>query len=99
MTFSLEWLKYLNETPEEREERTIGKDVVDKFIVSTMFTCDEGFETAICDDLVHVVERYKNKETAIKGHEKWVKFIQDGNRKIKSLGWSDTPFLDKEIEL
>lgn len=56
------------------EERKIGKDDVDGLIVSTAFTSDEGYETAIGDtDGFHPVERYVSKKEAISGHQKWCK--------------------------
>ena len=82
------------------EERKTGRDEIDGFIISTCWTTDEGFETAIIDkNKVHVVERYSNENEAGKGHEKWIRFIREGNRKVKTLGWSDTPELDEEVTL
>ena len=82
------------------ESRKTGRDEINGFIISTCDTTDEGFETALVDkNGVHIVERYPNEEEAAKGHEKWIFFIRDGNRKVKSLGWSDTVILDKEVVL
>lgn len=59
------------------EERLIKKtELPFGFIVSTIdcvFDPLIGFETAIVDaNGVHPVERYKTREEAITGHEKWV---------------------------
>ena len=50
--------------------------------VSTVYTDDEGYETALIDvNDVHPVERYKSKEEAEAGHKKWVEFAKDGDGK------------------
>jgi hypothetical protein len=68
--------------------------------VSTAFTSDEGYETALLDkNGVHPVERYTNKKAAQTGHTKWVDFAKTANGKqIKSLGWSSMN-LDETITL
>lgn len=55
------------------EERKVAdKIVVEGLCVSTALTADCGYETAILDkNGTHVVERYKTKEDAIKGHYRW----------------------------
>jgi hypothetical protein len=56
------------------EDRKIGREYVDGLTVSTAFTSDEGYETAIGDsEGFHPVERYDSKGEAISGHEKWCK--------------------------
>ena len=82
-------------------QREVGRDEVDGFIIDTCWTSDEGFETAIeqKNRIWVVVERYKNQEEAVSGHEKWCGFIREGKRKVKSLGWSDMSFMNTEVEL
>lgn len=100
MSFDLSFLSLINESFEERNERTVGKDKIKGFIISTVNSPDEGYETAIIDkNKVHIVEKYKSKELSIIGHKKWMKLIKNGKRKVKTLGWSDTPFLDDEVIL
>jgi len=57
--------------------------------VSTAFTSDEGYETALlCGDEVHPIERYESKDLAIVGHNRWVeksKSMADGDV-INKLG-------------
>jgi hypothetical protein len=69
--------------------------------VSTAYTSDEGYETALLDaNGAHPVERYKDEEKALLGHEKWVKFAKEyKGEKITKLFWSDMPELDSEITL
>lgn len=56
------------------ETRKLGKTEVNGVAVSTAYTSDEGYETAILDENgVHPVERYPSKEDAQLGHEKWCK--------------------------
>ena len=56
------------------ENRKIGRTEVNGIIVSTAYTSDEGYETAILDENgVHPVERYNSKSVAEIGHEKWCK--------------------------
>lgn len=53
-------------------------------IVSTAWTTDEGYETAIIltDGEVCPVARYATKELATSGHPVWVEFATDGIGKI-----------------
>ena len=68
--------------------------------VSTAYTSDEGYETALIDkNEIHPVERYSDVDKAKIGHEKWVEFAKTANGKtIKSLGWSEM-HMDKYIIL
>lgn len=55
------------------EERKLGRTEIGKITVSTVYTPDMGYETAILDSNgVYPVERYTSKELASKGHEVWV---------------------------
>ena len=55
--------------------------------ISTAYTSDEGYETALLDDNgVHPVERYPNREDAFKGHKKWIAKVKKGIKKITKLG-------------
>jgi len=74
--------------------------------VSTAYTSDEGFETALLDkNGIHPVERYGTKEDAEKGHIRWVDFAKNGHGKVvKKLGFSwldmdETIILEKEGEI
>ena len=73
---------------------------VGSFVVSTVFTSDCGYETAIFDyaDTGTVVERYENSEKALIGHEKWVEFIKSGKREVVALGYGKS-IPDKNVIL
>lgn len=61
------------------DERTVGRDNVKNrnLTVSTVYTQDMGYETAIIDDgEVYPVERYKTKELAADGHKKWLNKLE-----------------------
>lgn len=68
-------------------------------IISTAYTSDEGYETAIIDgDEVHPVERYETKELAEVGHDKWCK-IAPKKRIVNKLGGLSGLVDDKLISL
>lgn len=56
--------------------------------VSTCFTPDESYETALLDaEAAHPVERYETEEDAKVGHDKWVAFASNGHgESITRLG-------------
>jgi hypothetical protein len=63
-------------------------------IISTAYTPDCGYETAIIDkNNIYVVERYKTKDECLIGHEKWCKSAKTLT-KITELGWLN--FTDPE---
>lgn len=54
------------------ETRKVSRDDVAGLTVSTAFTSDAGYETAILDkNGVHPVERYESQGLAVLGHAKW----------------------------
>ena len=56
------------------ESRKVARTEVNGVTVSTVYSSDEGYETAILDENgVYPVERYPSKEDAQLGHEKWCK--------------------------
>ncbi len=74
------------------EARKVNRKTLENGLtVSTAYTSDEGYETAILDASgAHPVERYGSKEDAQKGHEKWEEFAKDGiGKEITKLGWLD----------
>lgn len=78
-------------------ERKVARDKVDGFTISTAYTEDQGYETAIGDTHgnYHPVERYDTKQEAVKGHPKWIEFIEKGERDITQLGYDDVVKAEK----
>ena len=82
------------------DERKIDRTIAGEYIISTCYTIDFGYETAILDNNdAYPVERYHNKELAIAGHIKWVEiaptlttinrlsvFTEDDDVEAESLG-------------
>ena len=85
---------------EDRKVGRIDREENGGIGVSTAYTSDEGYETALLDkNGIHPVERYETKEQAESGHKKWIQFAKTGNgKKINKLSWSDFD-MDKEIVL
>ena len=82
------------------ESRCIGRDDMDGLGISTAWTSDEGYETAILDAPgVHPVERYQGRKEALVGHEKWCDFIRRGGREITKLGGFKGEVEDKKMTL
>ena len=89
----MNFLSFLNDF-DNYEDRKVGKVEAENnngIGVSTAYTSDEGYETALLDNNgTHPVERYETKEEAAKGHSRWVKFAKTANDKeVTKLGWSD----------
>ena len=59
--------------------------------VSTAFTSDEGYETALLSYKVIAVERYRTRTQAVKGHKRWVKFAKNAKSGdvVRELLWGD----------
>jgi hypothetical protein len=73
------------------ESRKVKREEVEGLTVSTAWTPDMGYETAILDENgVHPVERYETIKEAEKGHEKWVRTVRNRNIVvIERLGYKD----------
>lgn len=56
------------------EQRKVALDKVNGLDVSTVYSSDMGYETALCDkNGAHPVERYESRELAVIGHSDWLK--------------------------
>lgn len=56
-------------------------------IISSVYTPDCGFETAIIDkNNIYVVERYKNEQKLSEGHKKWCKKAKT-LKNVRELSW------------
>lgn len=81
-----EWLNDIG----NYESRKVDKTVLENgLVVSTVFTSDEGYETAIISTTgnVYPVERYDEDADHQAEHDKWVEFAKDGiGKEITELG-------------
>ena len=78
--------KFLNDI-DNYDDRKVASTKVNGVTVSTVYTSDEGYETAILDvNGTHPVERYPNKDAAKIGHDKWAEKAKTATTIIK-LGW------------
>ena len=71
------------------DKRVVGRDTSESGIeVSTAYTSDEGYETALLDQNgVHPVERYGTRTESEQGHKKWLEFANTANgKKVTKLG-------------
>jgi len=79
------------------EQRKVGRNDINGVTVSTCYTTDMGYETAILDENgSHPVERYSSKEDALNGHIKWcieAKTIKT----IIELGWIEELGIEQNL--
>ncbi len=69
------------------ESRVVDRTDVKGITVSTCYTSDEGYESALLDENgAHPVERYASKAMAEKGHAKWVKKAATAKTVVKLGG-------------
>lgn len=81
------------------QQRKVDRTEVDGLIISTAYSSDCGYETAIIDvNGTYPVERYDNKLKSEKGHKNWVKKSKK-LKTITSLGDADGWFDKKKIKL
>ena len=95
--------RMFTETPEQLsadyERRKLGKDLVAGLEVSTCWTDDFGFETAISDERgTYPVERYGSREKALEGHAKWMKEAETVEV-VTELGTGDGLVDDRQVTL
>lgn len=85
------------------DSRKLCRTALDNgLVVSTAWTPDEGYETAIIDiNGVHPVERYpEGQAKAYAGHAKWVEFAKDGvGKTVTKLFFSEIPEGNSQITL
>ena len=71
------------------EQRKVAEKVSEehgKIGVSTCWTEDEGYETALLDSCgVHPVQRYRTKKLALAGHRRWTQRAKKITTKMKIL--------------
>ena len=72
------------------ERKVAEKEKVWKFEVSSCYTSDMGYETAIgYDDEWYPVERYETKEKCIEGHQKWIEWAKNKPKAIPYLQYDN----------
>lgn len=77
------------------ESRKVARDEVGGLIISTAYSSDCGYETAIIDaSQTSPVERYRSREQAELGHKKWCKKAKT-LKKVTMLGDADG-WMDEE---
>ena len=86
-----DYLKFLMASIEDYNNRKVARyESKSKITVSTVWTDDMGYETALLDSNgAHPVERYGTIEEATSGHEKWTKFadnVELGKTIVTELG-------------
>lgn len=83
------------------EDRKVNNEEIDGITISTAWTSDEGYETALCDatDKFYPVERYLTKSGAEEGHKKWCKKIKNGIETITILGGFNGLVPDEQYKL
>jgi hypothetical protein len=70
----------------------VGRTQVGGFVVSTVLTPDEGYETAVMDVAgTHPVERYVGEPAAKEGHARWVEKIKSGEAIVTELPYGAIP--------
>lgn len=73
------------------ESRKVGRDDVNGLSVSTCFTSDCGYETAILDvQGAHPVERYGTREQARAGHAKWLEVAAGELTEVTDVGYGNS---------
>ena len=88
--------EFLRDT-DNYEQRKVGKDEVMGLTVSTAFTSDMGYETAILDkSSVYPVERYESKEDAIQGHIRWMEEAVN-LKEVEMLGYTSSNKTTKKV--
>lgn len=78
-------------TVNKYDSRKVDRTEIDTIIVSTAFTTDMGYETAIIHNkgnTVSPVERYDSRTSAEEGHIKWCEQIKNMDTIIE-LGYGD----------
>jgi hypothetical protein len=94
------WIKAAFSRADDYADRLVNRtDGVNGIDVSTSYTTDFGFETALIDaNGAHPVERYEYKGSAAEGHLKWVELAK-AVKTVVELGTQDRVIEDKRITL
>lgn len=92
-------MKAMLGVPSNYESRMVARKEAYGLILSTCWTNDFGFETAILDQNgAHPVERYDDRDEAQSGHDKWLSLLPKIEN-ITKLGTPDGLVTDQKIKL
>lgn len=82
------------------DERKVAEKIeVGKFKVSSCYTSDMGYETAIgYKAAFYPVERYETKEECIKGHNKWIEWAKSKPKVIPYLQFDNETIEEVEVK-
>ena len=95
----IDLFKFVNDW-DNYDDRCVKKEKVLDWDLSTAYTSDCGYETAIQDNDKNFrpVERYKNEKDAKAGHRKWKKVILNGKRIFTCIAWEIDGGITKDEE-
>lgn len=94
--------EFLNDVDNYEDRRVARHKLENGIEVSTVYSSDEGYETALLDTVgTHPVERYPGKEEAIEGHGRWLEFARNYSEgmEVTKLGCLDNLVGDEQIVL
>lgn len=81
------------------ERKVADKEQVGKFKISSCYTSDMGYETAVIyKDKVYPVERYDTKEECIEGHNKWIEWAKNKPKTIPYLQFDNITIENITVE-
>lgn len=81
------------------ERKVAEKEQVGEFKISSCYTSDMGYETAIgYKDEFYPVERYDTKEECIEGHNKWIEWAKNKPKSIPYLQFDNKTIENIDVE-
>lgn len=81
------------------DRKVAEKEQVGKFKISSCYTSDMGYETAIgYKDEFYPVERYDTKEECIEGHNRWIEWAKNKPKSIPYLQFDNETIENVDIQ-
>ena len=80
-----------------KHEKLECDDLENGLVISSINSCDMGYETAIIDSIGQVIpiERYDSLDDLKTGHKKWIEFCMTNPIEVTKLGYET--FVEPEI--